>query len=110
MLIRLMIGTGSGSGNVAVNASDQYMFYLTEEPVLDVYGNPTYGEYKKDPETGEYLYDENGNMIPDEDTLITEKKILPCYYRTHEKWQNESLLMLKSVQVLALQTLMIIRE
>lgn len=89
-------GTGSGSGNVAVNASDQYMFYLTEEPVLDVYGNPTYGEYQKDPETGEYLYDENGNMIPDEDTLITEKKVLPCYYRTHEKWQNESLLMLKT--------------
>lgn len=89
-------GTGSGSGNVAVNAADQYMFYLTEEPILDAYGNLTYGEYQKDPETGEYLLDESGNMIPDESTLLTEKKVLPCYYRTRDKWAGADLLMLKA--------------
>ncbi len=89
-------GTGTGSGNVAINASDQYMFYIAEEPVLDNYGNPTYGEYKKDPETGEFLLDENGNKIPDESTLITEKSILPCYYRTREKWAGEELYILKA--------------
>lgn len=89
-------GGGTGSGNVAVNASDNYMFYLVEEPVLDVYGNPTYGDYLKDPETGEYLLDDEGNKIPDESTLITEKKMMPCYYRTHDKWVEEQLYLLKS--------------
>ena len=38
--------TGTGSGYVAVNRKDQYMFYMVLEPVLDEYGNKTYGKYE----------------------------------------------------------------
>ncbi len=90
-------GTGTGSGNVAVNTSDQYMFYLEEKPILDEYGNYTYGEYQMDPETGDFLYDESGNKIPIESTLLKEKKISPCYYRTYSNWNGKELYMLKDM-------------
>ncbi len=89
-------GTGSGSGNVAINASDQYMFYIGEAPILDEYGNYTYGEYQTDPETGEYVLDEAGNKIPIESTLLTEKTVAPCYYRTYSTWKDMELYILKS--------------
>ena len=89
-------GTGTGSGNVAVNASDQYMFYIDETPILDEYGNYTYGEYQKDPETGDFVLDESGNKIPIESTLLTEKKVAPCYYRTINNWTGKDLYLLKS--------------
>ena len=90
-------GTGTGSGNVAVNSSDQYMFYLEEKPILDEYGNYTYGEYQMDPETGDFLYDESGNKIPIESTLLKEKKMSPCYYRTYSNWQDKVLYLLKDI-------------
>lgn len=89
-------GTGTGSGNVAVNASDQYMFYVAETPILDEYGNYTYGEYQTDPETGEFVLDEMGNKIPIESTLLTQKEVAPCYYRTYSTWSTMDLYMLKS--------------
>ena len=51
-------GTGAGSGYVAVNYKDQFMFYKVLEPVLDEYGNKIYGEY-------EDLIGEDGNPVVD---------------------------------------------
>ncbi len=82
-------GTGAGSGYVAVNYKDQYMFYKAIEPVLDEYGNYTYGKYEqKVDEEGNPVVDVNGDpvMVPDESTLITKETIYPCYYRTFKDW------------------------
>ena len=84
-------GTGAGSGYVAVNTKDRFLFYLVAEPVLDQYGNPTYGrEIPKLDENGDEVVDENGDvvMVPDESSLITEDVIYPCYYRTFEDWKG----------------------
>lgn len=82
-------GTGAGSGYVAVNYKDQFMFYKVAEPVLDEYGNKTYGKYDQQlDEEGNPMVDANGDpvMVPDESTLITKDVIYPCYYRTYKDW------------------------
>lgn len=82
-------GTGAGSGYVAVNYKDQFMFYKVLEPVLDEYGNKTYGKYDQQlDEEGNPVVDANGDpvMVPDESTLITKETIYPCYYRTFKDW------------------------
>lgn len=81
--------TGTGSGYVAVNRKDQYMFYMVLEPVLDEYGNKTYGKYEnKLDEEGNPVLDANGDpvKVPVESTLITEEVIYPCFYRTFSDW------------------------
>lgn len=82
-------GTGAGSGYVAVNYKDQFMFYKVLEPVLDEYGNKTYGEYEQQiDEEGNPVTDSNGDpvMVPVESTMITKEAIYPCYYRTFKDW------------------------
>lgn len=82
-------GTGTGSGYVAVNSKDEFMFYKVVEPVLDEYGNYTYGEYEVQmDEEGNPVVDVNGDyvMVPVESTLITKEVIYPCYYRTYSDW------------------------
>lgn len=82
-------GTGAGSGYVAVNYKDQFMFYKAIEPVLDKYGNYTYDKYiPQVDEEGNPVLDDNGEqvMVPDESTLITQEAIYPCYYRTFNDW------------------------
>ncbi len=82
-------GTGTGSGYVAVNSKDQFMFYKVSEPVLDEYGNFTYGEYEQQvDENGAPVVDANGDpvMVPVESTLIKTDAVYPCYYKTIGDW------------------------
>lgn len=94
-------GTGAGSGYVAVNFKDQFLFYKVAEPILDEYGNKTYGEYEQQvDEDGNPVYDAQGNpiMIPVESTLLTEDVMYPCYYRTFGDWgsiDNRSLYIMR---------------
>ncbi len=95
-------GTGAGSGYVAVNYKDQFLFYKVAEPVLDDYGNKTYGEYEQQvDEEGNPLVDALGNpvMVPVESTLITKDVMYPCYYRTFGDWgtiDNRSLYIMRN--------------
>lgn len=95
-------GTGAGSGYVAVNYKDQFLFYKVAEPVLDDYGNKTYGEYQQQiDEEGNPMVDSLGNpiMVPVESTLITNDVMYPCYYRTFRDWgtiDNRSLYIMRS--------------
>jgi len=95
-------GTGTGSGYVAVNSKDEFMFYKVVEPVLDEYGNYTYGEYETQvDEEGNPVLDADGNpvQVPVESTLITKETILPCYYRTFTDWgtmEDKNLYLMKS--------------
>ncbi len=82
-------GNSSGSGYVAVNSKDKFMFYVAKEPVLDANGNYQYsGMTEALDEEGNVILDENGApvMVPDESTLITSDVIKPCYYRTYTSW------------------------
>ncbi len=95
-------GTGTGSGYVAINSKDQYMFYKVAEPILDQYGNYTYGEYRqKVDEEGNPVVDANGEpvMEPVESTLLTKEVIYPCYYKTFAEWgslDNRELYLMRS--------------
>lgn len=95
-------GTGAGSGYVAVNYKDQFLFYKVAEAVLDDYGNKTYGEYEQQvDEEGNPVVDAQGNpvMVPVESTLITKDVMYPCYYRTFNEWgpiDNRSLYIMRS--------------
>ncbi len=95
-------GTGTGSGYVAVNSKDEFMFYKVIEPVLDEYGNYTYGEYEAQvDEEGNPVLDVNGDpvMVPVESTLITKEVIYPCYYRTYSDWgavEDKNLYLMRS--------------
>ncbi len=83
----------TGSGYVAVNSKDQFMFYVAKEPLLDANGNYQYtGTIQAVDEEGNPVVDENGDpvMVPDESTLVTTDKIKPCYYRTFNSWGNQS--------------------
>ena len=95
-------GTGAGSGYVAVNYKDQFLFYKISEPVLDDYGNKTYGEYQQQiDDEGNPVVDTLGNpvMVPVESTLITKDVMYPCYFRTFNEWgaiDNRSLYIMRS--------------
>lgn len=95
-------GNSTGSGYVAVNSKDQFMFYVSKEPLLDENGNYQYsGTVQAVDEEGNLMYDENGDpvMVPDESTLITQDVVKPCYYRTYSSWgalDDNQLYLLKS--------------
>ena len=86
-------GNSTGSGYVAVNSKDQFMFYIAKEPVLDENGDYQYGTYIPSvDEEGNEVLDEAGNpvMVPDESTMVTSDVVKPCYYRTFNAWGNLS--------------------
>lgn len=84
---------GSTTGNVAVNLSNEFLYYMRVENKLDASGNPIQAV---DPDTKELMW--RDPLTKKEPIYETEDVYRPCYYSTRGEWAkaNETFYTLKT--------------